>query len=182
MLKVPKRLAAVLLTLLCCLIIATPATVGQAQAPANVMTIEYRNFRDRLPVEVPLSPGVVPSPHQGKSQERIAILPGDALRASARPPDRAVNLYRGVNEQRILLCVIQVRYYRIDGKRWIPHFQLYQEPVMVRDGKGWTPAALGAPGLIMLTSSTLPNAEGYFSSLEFGLTGGSLFVDAWEVL
>ena len=183
-LKIPRRLAAPLLALAYCLIIATPAAIGLGQKPPSVMTIEYRNFRDRLSVEVPLAPGVVPSPHRGKSQKRIAILPGDALRATARPPDRSVNLYRGVNKQRILLCVIRVRYYRTDKERWLPHFQLYQEPVLVRDGSGWRPAAaaLGAPGLIMLTSSTLPNAQGYFRSLEFGLTSGPIFVDAWQVL
>ncbi len=183
-LTIPRRLAAPLLALAYCLIIATPAAMGLGQEPPSLMIIEYRNLRDRLSVEVPLSPGLVPSPHQGKSQRRIAILPGDALRASTRPPDRSVNLYRGVNEQRILLCVIQVRYYRTDSERWLPRFQLYQEPTLVRDGDGWKPAAtaLSAPGLIVRTSSTLPNAQGYFRSLEFGLTNGPIFVDAWQVL
>jgi hypothetical protein len=35
--------------------------------------------------------------------------------------------------------------------------------------------------LIVLTSSTLPNAEGYYPALEFGLTTGLTNIDAWLV-
>jgi len=60
---------------------------------------------------------------------------------------------------------------------------LQQVPLVVPTEKGWRPvtALPGATELIMLTSSTVPNAEGYFPFLEFGAGSGRLAIDFWIV-
>ena len=76
-----------------------------------------------------------------------------------------------------------VRYFRNAEGLWVPHFRLDEEPLVRREGNRWVPLLQerGLPTLIVLTSSTLPNAEGFYPALEFGLTTGPLSIDLWRV-
>ncbi len=147
------------------------------------MLLEHMENGERISTKIEAVPDLKASPHAGKGQLSFAILPGDALEAKLRPKDRTVHLFRKVGLQYVALCVISVRYFRNRDTKWLPHFQLNQEPLFVRKNKRWVPLTTvkGIATMIVLTSSTLPNAEGYYPSLEFGLTTGLTFIDSWVV-
>lgn len=135
-------------------------------------------------VNVEAKAGAVVSPARGKEFEKWNLRPGNALAAPAQPEDRLVELFRGVEAERVLLCSISIRYFRDARGFWVPHYQLNQEALVTRDKNGnWQPltAVRGAPSLMVLTNATLPNAEGFYPSLEFGLTNGQLQIDSWDV-
>jgi len=96
----------------------------------------------------------------------------------------SVNFYKlGLGES-TLLFIVRVRYYQNQDGKWVSHFQLNEEPLVMRgaDGK-WQPLTIiqGVPSLIMQTGTALPNAEGYAASLELGFTTGAMPIDAWLV-
>ena len=135
-------------------------------------------------IKVEAKPGAALSPARGGEFEKWKLRPGSTLVAKARPEDGLVEFYRGADIERVLLCSIGIRYFRDDRGLWVPHYQLNQEAIVIRDNGGrWQPltAVHGAPSLIVLTSTTLPNAEGFYPSLEFGLTNGRLQIDSWVV-
>ena len=170
-----------LLAAICSLQPLTVHALGQ-RAPV-LFTIDYINPSGRSQAKVSLLEGLVVSPYQGQAQRRIEIHSGSEIHAEQRPPDRLVRLYRGIDKQRLQLGVIKVRYYREANGRWRPRYVLHQEPIFVPDGRGgWRPALapMAGTGLLMQTGNASPNAEGYFRKLQFGLTTGSLYVDAWE--
>ena len=135
-------------------------------------------------VQVAATPGAFLSPARGKEFDKWILLPGNALVVSVQPKDRLVELYRGADIERVLLCSVGIRYFRDLRGAWVPHYQLNEEVLVTRDKNGrWQPltAVRGAPSLIVLTSATLPNAEGFYPSIEFGLTIGRLQIDSWVV-
>jgi hypothetical protein len=168
------------LAILLLLVFAAPRAVIAAPV---IMLLEHIEDGQRITTEIKASPELKESPHAGKGQLKFAILPGDALKAKLRPNDRMVHLFRKVGLQHVALCVIRVRYFRNRDSKWLPHFQLNQEPLFVRKNKRWVPLTTvkGIATMIVLTSSTLPNAQGYYPSLEFGLTTGLTFIDSWVV-
>ncbi len=172
---VPHVLAILLL-----LVFAAPRPVVAAPV---IMLLEHMENGERISTEIEAVPDLKASPHAGKGQLSFAILPGDAFNTKQRPNDRTVHLFRIVGLERVPLCTVGVRYYKNRKNKWLPHFQLNQEPLFIRKDKRWVPLTTvkGIATLIVLTSSTLPNAEGYYPSLEFGLTTGLTFIDSWVV-
>jgi len=110
------------------------------------------------------------------------LTPGDAVRGDIRPPDRVVELYSGTREAPSLLCRIVLRYYP-SASGWMPQLRLEEEPVVAPVGGRWQPLALagGLAGALVRHGNALPNAEGFFPALEFGLSAGSLSIVAWQV-
>ena len=168
------------LAILLLLVLAAPRP---AVAAPVIMLLEHMEDGERISTKIEAVSDLKASPHAGKGQLSFAILPGDALKAKLRPNDRIVHLFRQVGLERVPLCTVSVRYYKKRDTKWLPHFQLNQEPLFVRKNKRWVPLTTvkGIATLIVLTSSTLPNAEGYYPSLEFGLTTGLTFIDSWVV-
>lgn len=110
------------------------------------------------------------------------LQPGDPVRAEPRPPDRVIELYTGTLQAPSLLCRVLLRYYA--GRAgWTPHFRLEQEPLLAKVNGRWQPFELirGAAGALVQHGSVLPNAEGFFPTLEFGLSAGLLPIVAWQV-
>jgi hypothetical protein len=145
------------------------------------LTYVENGQRQGFPIEV--TPGTFVSPQAGQPKDRWTIIPGQALPAETKPLDRVVELYRGAGTARVLLSVVQVRYFRNNVGLWVPHFLLVEQPLLRRDGDRWQPltALAGAPGFMVLTGSALPNAEGFYPTLEFGLSNGRLQIDTWVV-
>lgn len=110
------------------------------------------------------------------------LKPGDTVTADARPPDRVIELYTGSLQAPSLLCRVVLRYYP-QGARWTPHFRLDEEPLVARVNGRWQPLELirGAAGLLVRHGGTLPNADGFFPTIEFGLSAGGLSIVAWQV-
>lgn len=151
--------------------------------PPVLLVLTYVENGQRLGLPVEVAPGTFVSPQAGKPKDKWTILPGQALSSEVKPVDRVVELYRGVGNTRTLLSAVQVRYFRNTAGLWVPHFLLVEQPLMTRDGDRWQPLTThaGAPGLMVLTGSALPNAEGFYPVLEFGLSNGSLPIDTWVV-
>ncbi len=149
-----------------------------------IMILEHVQNGERFQTPIEDIPDLITSPHAGKGQLKWSILPGEPFESEVRPADRVVHLLRHIGLQRNLLCTVKVRYFKSkqDGP-WVPHFQLNQEALVIRKNGRWQPISeiKGVATLIVLTSSTLPNAEGYYPSLEFGLTTGLTNIDSWAV-
>ncbi len=178
------QLSAVRLGGCCSLVLVLTVLLSPLSAAAAVlMVLEHRDNGERVQTEVEATPDHVTSPHAGKAHPKWAILPGEAIASERRPRDRAVHLFRRIGLQHVRFCTVNVRYFKNGEDAWVPHFQLNQEPVLIKEGKRWRPVSKfgGAASLIVLTSSTLPNAQGYYRSLEFGLTTGLTYIDSWIV-
>lgn len=148
-----------------------------------LMLLEHT--QDGKPVQTPveLKAGLATSPEKGKPQAKWIIRAGDAFKAGPRPDDRSVNFYQGAGTHFNLLFIVKVRYYQNGTGRWVPQFLINEEPLVIRQDGRWQPLTTvqGVPNLIVQTGSALPNAEGYFPSLEFSMSTGAMSIDAWQV-
>ncbi len=157
-----------------------PATVLAAPV---IMVLQSRAQGENVHAQIEAVPDMVTSPFAGKVSPKWAVLPGQAIVSTQRPADRAVHLFRKVGLQQSHICSINLRYYPDRQGAWVPHFQMDEQPAVVRRNGRWVPVKTlqGISSLIVLTSSTLPNAEGFYPLLEFGLTVGMTSIDAWVV-
>ncbi|MEW6332588.1 MAG: hypothetical protein AB1560_14115, partial [Pseudomonadota bacterium] len=134
--------------------------------------------------KIELISGVVESKDKGKPRAKWIVRAGDAITSETRPAERAVGFYKTTGGENTLLFIVKLRYYQRDDGKWVPRFQLNEEPLVMRgpDGK-WKPLTViqGVPNLIVQSGSALPNAEGYAASLELGFTSGTTPIDAWTV-
>lgn len=149
-----------------------------------LLVLQYLSGATPFDVPIPYRAGYALSPARGRPQERWRITPGHRFPASApRPSDRVVSLYQGEAAAHTLLALVHVRYYRDAEGRWTPHFQLVEEPLVRRQNGRWQPytTARGNPLLLVLTGTSLPNAEGFYPELEFGFSVGQVTIDAWAV-
>ena len=94
-----------------------------------------------------------------------------------------MELYQASGAQATLLCAVQVRYFQSRDGQWQPHYVMLDEPLVTRRGERWLPAAAlrGNAALVVITNATLPNAEGFYPTLEFGLSIGTTPIDLWQV-
>ena len=158
--------------------------IAHAAAPV-LLTLESTD-RGLPRVSAPIKAeggGLTPSPARGHKREKWTLRPGEALTSDARPADRLVELYQASGTQATLLCAVQVRYFQNKEGAWLPHYVMVDEPLVMRKGERWLPgtALRGNAALVVLTSATLPNAEGFYSTLEFGLSIGTTPIDYWQV-
>jgi hypothetical protein len=158
-------------------------SVLHAASTPVLMLLEHTEAGKQIQTKIEVKNGLVASPDKGKPQAKWIIRAGDALKSEVQPGDRSVGFYQGADNERTLLFVIKVRYYRNPEGRWVPQFLLNEEPLVIRKNGRWQPLTTvqGVPSLIVQTGTALPNAEGYFPSLEFGITTGATSIDAWLV-
>jgi hypothetical protein len=111
-----------------------------------------------------------------------SLRPIEPVAARTRPDDRVIELYTGTPAAPTLLCRVLVRYYP-SRSGWLPYFQLNEEPLLARINGQWQPIELmpGSPALIAQKGNTVPTPEGFFPSLEFGLTVAALPIVGWQV-
>jgi hypothetical protein len=148
-----------------------------------LMLLEHTQAGKPVQTKIELKAGLVASSEKGKPQTKWIIRAGDALKSEVQPGDRSVNFYQSADTQSTLLFIVKVRYYQNAAGQWVPQFLLNEEPLAIRKNGRWQPLTTvqGVPGLIVQTGAALPNAEGYFPSLEFGITTGATSIDAWLV-
>jgi len=158
-------------------------SVLHAASTPVLMLLEHTEAGKQIQTKIEVKGGLVASPDKGKPQEKWIIRAGETLKSASRPDDRAVSFYQGTGAQSTLLFIVKVRYYQNNAGRWVPQFQLNEEPLVVRKNGRWQPLTTvqGVPSFIVRTGTALPNAEGYFTSLEFGFTTGVTAIDAWLV-
>ena len=109
---------------------------------------------------------------------RWTIKPGDPLRVDTQPSDRAVDLFTGTALAPTLLCRVVLRYYR-GGEGWIPQFRLEEQPAVAYVNGRWRP--IGDIGGLVRFGNLLPNADGFFPTIEIGASAGDLAIVAWQV-
>ena len=154
-----------------------------AHAAPVIMILQSQLQGSLIQAEVEAVPELVTSPLAGKALPKWSVVPGEAVKSKQRPQDRVVHLLRKVGLEYQHICSINLRYFPDKQGAWLPHFQLDEQPAVVRKNGRWQPLTTvrGLPSLVVLTSNTLPNAEGFYSSLEFGLTLGLMSIDSWIV-
>ena len=156
---------------------------ARAAAPV-LLTLESADpGKPRVSVTIKAEGGLTASPTRGQTREKWAVRPGEALTSDVRPADRLVELYQASGTQATLLCAVQVRYFQNKEGTWQPHYVMLDEPLVMRRGERWLPgtALRGNAALVVLTNVTLPNAEGFYPTLEFGLSIGTTPIDLWQV-
>lgn len=148
-----------------------------------LMILEHTEAGKRVETKIEAKGGLVPSPQKGKPQTRWIIRAGDAIKSEAQPGDRLISFYKNPGNENILLFRVKLHYSQNSEGRWVPRFQLIEEPEVIREGQRWKPITTiqGIPNLIVQTGTALPNAEGYSTSLELGFSTGSTSIDAWIV-
>lgn len=158
-------------------------SVLHAASTPVLMLLEHTEAGKQIQTKIEVIDGLVVSPDKGKPQTKWIIRAGDALKSGSRPGDRSVNFYQIAGTQSTLLIIVKVRYYQNATGQWVPQFLLNDEPLVIRKNGRWLPltSVQGVPSLIVQTGAALPNAEGYFPSLEFGMTTGATSIDAWLV-
>ncbi len=155
--------------------------VATAATPI-LMVLEHLEQGHHLRMDVEAKAGEAVSPTRGKGFDKWALLPGNPLVVDAQPTDITVELFRGTPTQGVRWCTVTIRYYRDARGVWVPHYRLDQEAFVARGKDGrWLPFAAAGTSLIVLTSSTLPNADGFYPSLEFIPSSDLLQIDSWVV-
>ncbi|MCR4301146.1 MAG: hypothetical protein NUV51_06000 [Sulfuricaulis sp.] len=156
----------------------------QADKVPVLILLEHVENGKTIQTKIELKGGAVESKNKGKPREKWIIRAGESISSEARPGDRAVNFYKITGREITLLFIVKARYYQNSDGKWVPQFQLNEEPLVVRGPDGrWKPLTTiqGVPSLIVQTGTALPNAEGYVASLELGFTTGALPIDVWLV-
>ncbi len=148
-----------------------------------LMILEHVEGDKRIATKIETKDGPATSPQKGKPQQKWFIRAGEAIQSASRPVERTVTFYKGTGIESTPLFLIKVRYYLNSEGRWVPQFQLNEEPLVVWKNGRWQPLTTiqGVPSLIVQSGTALPNAEGYSSSLELGFTTGTTTIDAWLI-
>jgi hypothetical protein len=163
------------------------STLWLAAARADdpvLMVLEHVENHARVQTNVDAKAGQTIAPLHDKALEKIRVLPGNPLAVAQAPANVTVELNRGSGAGAAPVCVITVRYFRDARGLWVPHYQLVEDVLVARGPDGrWKPLSVvrGMPSLIVMTGSALPNPDGFFPYLEFGLTNGMLQIDSWTI-
>ncbi len=159
------------------------APLAHAAAPV-LLTLESADpGKPRVSATIKAEGGLTESPTRAQPREKWSLKPGEALTSETRPDDRLIELYQASGNQATLLCAVQVRYFRNKDGEWQPHYVMVDEPLVTRVGEKWLPltALRGNAALVVITNATLPNAEGFYPAIEFGLSIGTTPIDYWQV-
>lgn len=154
------------------------------RADERVLLLTLESLREQSPVK--LSVRDEPQP---RLVERAGKAPawklgqGEAVEARSRPAAWRVDLFQRSGDTLDIVCSIEIVYFPAKG-RWLPHYRVHDQLILVRDGKGLRPISLaeGLPALVQYHSPRLPNADGFYASLEFGLITGPVSIDAWRTV
>jgi hypothetical protein len=158
---------------------------AQQQQPLTLMRLGYMEKGERAEAKVIAEAGAAPSPLRGKPLPTVAILPGQTIATGVPPVDVVVDFYHGTASiGGDLLCSIRIRYFRDPKGKFVPHYQIYPDPVVFRDPGGrWIPieSLCSNPSMLKFRSPAAANREGFYAALEFGLTDRALQIDSWVV-
>lgn len=157
------------------------APAAHAGKPALAL-LQYNDGTKIKSTPIADLPGKFKSPVAGKPRASWVLARGDLRGTATSPPERAMRFYRYVNAQPELVCTVQVKYFPRNGQ-WEPAYRMEDRVVLMRDGANVKPipSGTGDMELVLLLGSSLPNVDGYYSKLEFGLPSKSLTIDAWDI-
>lgn len=161
------------------LLCAAPSVLA---APPVLAVLEYKPgvFGSRTPIHD--RTGGSPSPYANKPRQVWTLREGDTLKQPTPPPERLIRFYETVNNNTLSVCTVIVKYSRsADG--WRPGYQLLTHPLVTIENGRLKPLGTeeGARGLVQIVSPSQPNRDGFYHTLSFGSTVGTITIDAWEV-
>ncbi len=158
-------------------------SLAQAREPV-VLELAYIHNGKTVSQDIRGDVGRFPLKDTKAAHFQWLLRPGDSIKGAVRPADKFIELAHAADGNSQTLCVVEVRYFP-DGQRWKPAFRIDDTPLMVHDPATgqWRPVGYvdGNPALIQLIGPSLPNAEGYYSELRFGLTTGPVAIHAYTV-
>jgi len=178
----PRSLVAVVL---CTLLALLPASAQESPAPVTLMRLGYIENGAPLETKVPAEAGAARSPLRGKALPMVAILPGTVPPVTVQPVDVVVDFYHGTATiGGDLLCSIRIRYFREADGKFVPRYQIYPDPVVVRGPGGrWIPieSLCANASLLKFRAPKGANRDGFYATFEFGLNHRALQIDSWVV-
>lgn len=154
-----------------------------ANAADTVLFVLQHEAAGAKAVPIVDKPTTFESPQAGAPSIGWGIGAGEVVRGRQQPADRQVDFYQGKpGPQRELVCTLLVRYFPV-SEGWAPRYRLHEELFFMRQGERWVPLKTvdGEPSTVIQMSNTVPNVDGYYPSLRFGLTTGPIALDAWRV-
>lgn len=172
-------------------VLLTLSSTWVCAAKDALLFLEYAQGDKRIAWAITDKPEPLRPPTKNPSALSWHLRQGTPVTAASMPAPRRVDFYQGEGAQRQLIFALEVRYFpgkdNKSGQRgkWLPHYRLHQELLFVRDEGGqWRPLETldEVPLAVDYRSPTLPNAQGYYAELDFGLTVGQLRIDVGQVV
>ncbi len=155
---------------------------SSAEAAEVLLLLEHAEKGKRVSTEIKNKLGTFQSSYKDKAIG-WTIRQGEPVQAKTAPSARQIDFYQLNGRDYELLCTVEVKYFPEKSGRWLPRYRINQEMLFVKEGDKWRPLKMidGIASLIQYTSNQFPNIEGYYPTLDFGLTTGAITIDAWKV-
>lgn len=154
---------------------------AMAADPPLIARLVYTDQGATRTLKIRLVDGPVAGGVEQSARPLWSLLPGDVLKSATPPPDRQILFFQRYNAAVEVVCAAAIRFYPVDGG-WLPRFRLDAPPPMVWNGRAWSLARPDQPGRsLTVVGSHVPNADGYYTEIQFGSTGGDLRIDGWEL-
>jgi hypothetical protein len=163
-------------------LLVTAFAAGAHAAPPDLALLAFPGATKKEIIHIPAKTGKYTPKTAGKAQRSWLLLSGAPLQAATRPDERVIRLFRVIENTPTLLCTIVVKYFPDNGK-WQPLYRMEERMMLARTGDHLVPvpSGMGDPDLNLMVGSSLPNVEGYFDRIEFGLPSAPIAIDSWEV-
>jgi hypothetical protein len=166
-----------------CLTIAALLGVSPVALAAPTLAKLYYTLNGKAKsTNIPDKTGRFLSPAAKVPQSTWLLANGEARSGSTRPSERVLRLYHVENQHGQLLGTVLVKFYARNGK-WQPAYRMEDNIALLHDGNQVKPipTGMGDIELTLGSGTTLPNADGYYTRLEFGVPGKAITIDVWEV-
>lgn len=158
---------------------ALPFGGASADTPPTLLVLAHREAGGISADTVPAADGVVVLQGARTAQSTWEVRAGAVVDSTQRPPARRVDFFEiEANGSAKRVGAIEVRYFPDKGG-FAPRYRVMEEVMLARVGDAWVPLKLvdGTPALTQFHSDALPNVEGYYPYLDFGLTVGAIRID-----
>lgn len=166
--------------LIAVLVFAPPLIFGgaSADAPPTLLVLAHREAGGISADTVPAADGVVVLQGARTAQSTWEVRAGTVIDSAHRPPARRVDFFEIEDGTAKRVGAVEVRYFPDKGG-FAPRYRVMEEVMLARVGGTLVPLKLidGTPALTQFHSDALPNVEGYYPYLDFGLTVGPIRVD-----
>ena len=151
-------------------------------APPDLAQLTFAGATKKQIIHIPAKAGKYTPKNKVSAQASWFLVAGEALKAGTQPAEQVIRLYRTAGSTRALLCTIAVKYFPANGK-WLPRYRMEENLMLARTGERLVPmpTGMGEPDLNLMVGTLLPNVEGYYDRIEFGLPLTSVAIDYLEV-
>lgn len=169
-------------TLLWFLISITVSIPAVASEPPILAVLEFGRGTSEEQTPIRATRSAQASPFQNRPVAVWRLREGDTLRQAAAPAERVIRFYTISGQDTQVVATFLVQYQR-SNTGWRPGYAILSQPLVAWDGKQFKPIGTEdkARGLIQTIKTGVPDRNGLYQTLEFGLTSAPTQIDAWEV-